>query len=410
MMHFSGSCLKVLSLLTIAAVLSAAHFPAFAQSTRSVRQDQDALIQDAAQSMLAGNLDQAESDLQTVLKTNPDEYRALNMLGMVEAQQQRNPEAEKIFKQVIRRKPDFASAYVNLGLLYLQTSRLDDAVLQFQQALRLAPGRADAVGPLLNAWAVQARAAAGAGELEQALSILLQARKLSPKNPDVLYDFGMVALRMSLFRDAAEAFQGVLAVRPDDARSLYGLGRAQMSLHKYQDAAETFSRYVQHYPQDASGHYALGVTLAALEKPSEATAEFRRSIEIQPAQTESYFQLGRICLDQDDLQCAADNFDRVLERDPHHAGALGGKGRIEFQRKNYAAAAERLQQSISADAAVREPHYYLGLTYARMGRAVESQAELHKATEIERAEVEGNRGVLKLLDSRESSADATQKP
>src|SRR5580698_10271325 len=133
--------LKVLSLLTIAAVLSAAHFPAFAQSTRSVRQDQDALIQHAAQSMMAGNLDQAESDLQTVLRTNPNEYRALNMLGMLKAQQQRNPEAEKIFKQVIRQKPDFASAYVNLGLLYLQASRIDDAIPQFQAALRLAPGR-----------------------------------------------------------------------------------------------------------------------------------------------------------------------------------------------------------------------------------------------------------------------------
>jgi tetratricopeptide (TPR) repeat protein len=400
-----------LFLLTIAMLLSAVHFFAFAQSsTPPAQRDQDALIKDAAQSMMAGKLDQAESDLETVLKTNPNEYRVLNMLGMVKAQQQRNPEAEAIFKRVIRQKPDFVSAHVNLGLLYLQTSRIDDAVPQFQEALRLAPGRADAVGPLLNAWAVQARAAAGAGELEKALSILLQARRLSPKNPDVLYDFGMVALRMSLFPDAADAFQGVLAVRPNDAQSLYGLGRAQMSLHKYQDASETFSHYVQHYPQDASGHYALGVTLAALQKPLEATAEFRRSIEIQPAQTESYFQLGRICLDQDDLQCAAENFDRALERDPHHAGALGGKGRIEFQKKNYASAAELLQRSISADAAVREPHYYLGLTYARMGRAAESQIELQKATEIEHAEVEVNRGVLKLLDSRESSTDAAPKP
>jgi len=402
---------KLLPVLTFAAVLFAACLSAFAQSSpRSAGQDQDALIKDAAQSMMRGNMAQAESDLNAVLKLSPEEYRALNMLGMVKAQQQQNPEAEKIFKQVIRQKPDFASAYVNLGLLYLQTSRIDDAVPQFQEALRLAPGRADAMGPLLNAWAVQARTAAAAGELEKALSILLQARKLSPKNPDVLYDFGMVALRMSLFPDAAAAFQGVLAVRPDDANALYGLGRAQMSLHKYQDAAETFSHYVQHYPQDASGHYALGVTLAALQRPSEATAEFRRSIEIQPVQTESYFQLGRICQDQDDLPCAADNFDRVLERDAHHAGALGGKGRVEFQKKDYAKAAELLQQSISVDAAVREPHYYLGLTYARMGRGAESQAELQRATEIEHAEVEGNRGVLKLLDSRGSSADTTQKP
>jgi tetratricopeptide (TPR) repeat protein len=274
----------------------------------------------------------------------------------------------------------------------------------------LAPGRADATGALLNAWAAQARAAAVGGELEKALSILLQARKLSPKNPDVLHDFGMVALRMSLLPDAAEAFQGVLAFRPDDANSLYGLGRAQMSLRKYQDSLATFTRYAQHYPPDASGHYALGVTWAALQKPSETTAEFRRSIEIQPAQTESYFQLGRICLDQEDLSCAGDNFDRVLGRDPHHAGALSGKGRVAFQKKEYANAAELLQQSISVDALAREPHYYWGLTYARMGRADDSKAELQKATEIEHAEVEGHRSVLRLLDSAGPATDATEKP
>jgi tetratricopeptide (TPR) repeat protein len=392
-------------------VLAAPCVSAFAQtSARPAHQDQDALIQDAAQSMLAGHLDAAESDLRSVLKINPDEYRALNMLGMVKAQEQHNAEAEKIFKQVIRENPDFASALVNLGLLYLQISRVDDAIPQLQEALRLAPGRGDAVGPLINAWAVQARTAAGAGELEKALSILRQARNVSPTNPDVLYDFGMVALRMSLFPAAAEAFQGVLAVRPDDANSLYGLGRAQMSLRKYPDASETFSRYVERYSQDASGHYALGVTLAALQKPSEAAAEFRRSIEIQPAQTESYFQLGRICVDQEDLPCAADDFNRVLERDPRHAGALGGMGRVEFQKKEYAKAAELLQRSISADSTVREPHYYLGLTYARMGRPEDSKAELQRASEIERAEVAGARGALKILDSREPSSDTNQKP
>jgi len=372
--------------------------------------DENELMQDAAQSMVAGNLQQAETDLKSVLHTNPREYRALNLLGMIRAQQQRNAEAEKIFKSVVQLRPNFAGAHVNLGLLYLQMSRSDDAIAQFQEALRIEPGRADALGALLNTWRVEAREAVHAGDLEKALALLIQARKASPRNPDVLYDFGIAALRMSLFPDAIEAFTGVLKIRENDANALYGLGRAQIGLGKYQDAAETFSRYAKLYPQDASGHFALGIVLASLEKSAEARTELQKSVELQPEQTESYLQLGRICVDEGDLDCAAAEFDRVLQRDPRHAEALSGMGRVSFQRKDYAKAIELLQQSIALDSSIRQAHYYLGLAYARVGRKEDGEKELRVASKIERDEVEQHRTILKLLDSSQDSDPVKQAP
>jgi tetratricopeptide (TPR) repeat protein len=372
--------------------------------------DENELMQDAAQSMVAGNLQQAETDLKSVLHTNPREYRALNLLGMIRAQQQRNAEAEKIFKSVVQLRPNFAGAHVNLGLLYLQMSRSDDAIAQFQEALRIEPGRADALGALLNTWRVEAREAMRAGDLEKALALLIQARKASPRNPDVLYDFGIAALRLSLFPDAIQAFTGVLKIRENDANALYGLGRAQISLGKYQDAAETFSRYAKLYPQDASGHYALGIVLASLEKSAEARTELQKSVELQPEQTESYLQLGRICVDEGDLDCAAADFDHVLQRDPRHAEALSGMGRVSFQRKEYAKAIELLQQSITLDSSIRQAHYYLGLAYTRVGRKEDGEKELQVASKIERDEVEQHRTILKLLDSSQDSDAVKQAP
>ena len=59
------------------------------------------LLKDAAQSILAGELDQAEAQLHMVLLKNPDEFHALNFLGVIRAQQQKAGEAEALFKQVI---------------------------------------------------------------------------------------------------------------------------------------------------------------------------------------------------------------------------------------------------------------------------------------------------------------------
>src|SRR5450631_1572624 len=256
------------------------------------------LLKDAAESIAAGNLQVAENELQAVLRTSPSEYRALNLLGIVRAQQNRQLEAEQLFKQAIKLKPDFVSAHVDLGLLYSQSNRSDDAVAELQKALRLDPSRTDARSALVEIVRAQAAAAVHAQNSEKALALLIQARKLSPHDPDVLYDFGMVTLQRSLFYDAIQAFQELLAIKPADPAATYALGRAQMGAAKFDQAKDTFENYLRLRPEDASGHYALGFVLESLQQTSSAYSQFEKSIAIQPVQTESYFQLGMMDLDQ----------------------------------------------------------------------------------------------------------------
>jgi len=372
--------------------------------------DSAALVKDAAEALAAGELDRADSDLSSVLRRSPNDPRALNLLGMVRAAQQRNAEAEQLFKKVIRLSPRSANGYVNLGLLYLQMSKGEEAIPQFEEALHLEPNRTDALGALLNELRAEAHQSVVSGNLEKALSLLVTASKASPRNPDVLYDFGYVALRMSLYPDAETAFKQVLGIRADDPRALYALGRAQIGLGKFEDASGTFSRYTKLNPQDASGHYALGLTLASLEKFPDARSEFQRSIELQPAQTESYVEMGRIELGGEDFQAARIDFDRALQIDPHHAEALCGMGRVEFAGKDYEKATGDFQASIAADPSQREPHYYLGLTYARLGRKADSENELQIAGEREREDFERHRVVMKLLEAGSSSQAPSKNP
>jgi tetratricopeptide (TPR) repeat protein len=361
------------------------------------------LLQDAAQSIAAGKLDRAENELQTVLKTRPAEFRALNLLGIVRAQQHREPEAEEFFKRAIAIKPDFTSAHTSLGMLYVQMSRPDEAIPQLKEALRLDPGRDDAAAALSEVWRSQAHVAVQQGDPEKALSLLIDARKITPSDVDVLFDFGMVALRMSLFPDAVQAFQQTLSIRKDYGNALYGLGRAQMALDQYSEAQESFAHFVQLHPQDASGHYALGMTLQALQRSDEARSEYEKSIQLKPEQTECYFQLGRMDLDAGDLKSAARRFSRVLNQDPRHAGALTGAGRAAFQGKDYSKAVELLQSAVAADASLRETHYYLGLSFARLGRAEDSERELQTASQLEKDDVQKHRTVFKIIAPEEAN-------
>ncbi|HEV7218453.1 MAG TPA: tetratricopeptide repeat protein [Terriglobales bacterium] len=326
------------------------------------------------------------------------------------AQQHREKEGEQLFKQAIAQKPDFASAHVDLGLLYSQTNREDEAVSEFQKTLEIDPSRSDARAALVKIYRTQATDAVHSQDLEKALSLLIKARKISPKEHDVLFEFGMIALRMSLFPDSIQAFQEALQVQPNDSKAIYGLGRAQIGLTKFQDATESFERYLQLRPDDASGHYALGFVLRALQQIPEARREFERSIQLQPVQTESYFCLGLLDLDENKLDDASKHFASVIKQNPKHAGALTGLGRVAFQRKQYQAASDLLQQAIASDPNLREAHYYLGMAYGRLGRSDDSQKELQKASQLDREEVQKQKYVLKLLNPDEEAGAGGTKP
>jgi tetratricopeptide (TPR) repeat protein len=375
----------------------------------ATQSDNLSLLKDAAQLISAGNLDRAENELQSILNADPNEYRALNFMGIVRAQQGRNAAAEKLFKQVIQQNPNFASAHVNLGLLYVQMSRSADAIPEFQEALRIDPTRTDALNSLLAALRNESKIALQNNDGEKALSFMMQARQASPNDPEVLYEFGMAALRMSLFPDAIQAFQSVLKVRKEDAKAIYALGRAQMGLAKYQDARDTFAHYVQLNSGDASGHYALALTLASLQQFPEAKTEFERSIQLKPVQTESYFQLGRLELNAGDLGAAGMHFIYVLQRDPHHAGALTGMGRIEFEKKNYDEAAKLLERAVTVEPSLREAHYYLGLSYARLGRKEDSAAQLKITNELDQEEVKAHNAGVEIINPGEDSSTGADK-
>jgi tetratricopeptide (TPR) repeat protein len=363
------------------------------------------LLRDAAEAMSAGRLPRAETDLRSVLRTAPDDYRALDLLGVVRVLQHRDAEAEKLFRRAVQKKADFGPAHAHLGLLLFQKGRADDAVPQLREALRIDSARADASNALIQILQNQSKTAAAAGDSARSLTLLREARSYAPDNSDVQFEFGSIALQLSLWEDAIAAFQQTLNLRQNDPVALYSLGRAFLGEWKFEDARQQFARYVEARPDDASGHCALGMTLAALENTQEALEQFERSIAIAPEQTESYFRLGLIELNVKDLDEAASNFRQVLTRDAKHPGALSGLGRVAFEQKHYSDAIDLLQRAIASDDSFREAHYYLGLTLVRLGRKEEADSQLQISTRLEHDEAQQRRTVLRIQDGDGEDGD-----
>jgi hypothetical protein len=56
-------------------------------------------------------------------------------------------------------------------------------------------------------------------------------------------------------------------------------------------------------------------------------------------------------------------------------------------------------QAITVNATLRQAHYYLGLTYARMGQKEDSSKELQLASQIEHDEAEKQRLGVKIVNA-----------
>jgi len=391
-------CLSQFAWTSIVIWMAAITVPSLAQDATASR------LRHAVQFLSAGNLDRAAGELESVLRSSPNEQRALDLLGVVRILQHRESEAESLFQQAIQSKPDFASAHAHIGLLYQQSSRDAEAILELQTAIRLDPARTDASDALIHIFRQHAKQAETNGEPKQALGLLIQARKLAPKDPDVEFEFATAAFQMSLMQDAVDGFRETLTQRKDDALAVYGLGRAYGNLGRLDDARQQFAHYIALRPDDPSGYCSLGITLAVLDHPEEARKQFARSIALAPEQSEAYVRLGVLELNANNLDVARTNLQHVIARDPKHAGALSSLGRVEFLQKHYAEALELLGHAVASDDSLREAHYYLGLTYSRLGQKSESDREFQRATQLEREDTEKRKTLWNKLDLPATSA------
>lgn len=358
----------------------------------------------------AQDLVSAERELTTVLRGNPRNGGALNLLGVVRVKQQRAEEAEALFKQSISASPRGVEARINLGLLFVTSGQAEEGSFQFEEALKIAPRNAEAASHLVTVLRALAAAAIGS-DPEKALSHLIRARALAPRDPEVLFEFAMAALRLTLHEDAIPALAAALAKRPSEPKFIYAMGRARLATGDVIEAERLFRRYTELRPEDPAGRFGLGYALAGLRRNAEARNEFESSLAIQPEQTESNYQLGLLDQADGNVDAAATHFGKVLARYADHTGALLGLGQVQFGRKQYEEARQRLERAVALEPLLQKAHYYLGMTYARLGDKEAATREAGITEALERAQKNQRRTILKLYEPEDGARpSAGRKP
>jgi tetratricopeptide (TPR) repeat protein len=365
------------ALAAVFAAVTMVALPAFAQTQRLQT------LQNAAALIQAGQLSSAEDQLQPVLRRNPDDAVALNLLGLIRLRQEKTDEAADLFRRAIAAGHNIPGPHVNLAMIY-GTDQPGKAISELQQALAIAPDDKQAISLLRSVAKQASQAAMQRGDQKGANDVLASARSVLPQDPELLYDSGFVAYACGSYPEADQWLSQALKLRPDYPEASYAIARTYLAENLAKPAEEQMRRYLTEKPDDASAEYGLGYILMAEQKLGEAKAAFEKSLVLQPEQTESVYQLGEIASEQGQIDAARHEYSKVVAHDPRHAGALTGLGVLAYRDAKYEEAKADLERAIAAAPTYQKAHYYYALTLSRLGRKSDAEREFETAKKLQK--------------------------
>ena len=394
-------------------------------------------IERAATLIQNNRIEEAERELNRILRARPNEATALNMVGTIRARQGRLNEAETLFTRAISIDNRLVGARMNLAYLYLLKGAPEKSALQLKEVLLLSPDNADAsyrlawvmlnqgrydecisvidrakqygpaAAPLLavlgdallkksdvdgaeksyllalgdqgnNADAILGLAvvARSRGNSSEAVRYLSRAKSVMADSPDLLFKFAQVALGSEMAGEAILALKRAIVLRGDEPSYHFVLGVTWLEKPDLQEAEEAFRQSLKLRADDAQAQMYLGYSLLKQKKYPEARTWLEKSIRNESATPETFYYLGLIAQEQGEDERAVGLFEKAIRLSPPFGHAHIALGSTYLKMKNYSRAQQEIETGVKLNPDDSKAHYNLALLYTRLGDPHRAQEEM----------------------------------
>jgi tetratricopeptide (TPR) repeat protein len=419
-------------------------FSTLAQGSRPV----ETRLEQAATLIRQNRLVEAEQQLNAVLKLAPNEARALNLLGTIRGSQRRFDEAEALFTKAVAADPRLAGAHMNLAYLYVLKGAPDKTIAELKAVLGIEPTNADALTRLAQMLLSQARvdecisllegakaaespvllflllgdaylskgeaakaeenyraALAKQNDLAEALLGLAQvaqfkgdakettlylsrAKPMITRSPDLLYQFGLIAMKSDATDEGRAALIEAIRLRNDQPAYYVALGDAWLKKPDLFEAEQALRRALVLQPDNALAQMYLGYALLKQKKYPEARTYLRRSMLADPNRPETIYYLGVVAQEQNEDEQAVGLMQNLARRFPAFASAHIALGIAYLRAKDYPRARDELELAVKLDPEDARAHYNLAVLFARLKDSARAQQEMQA---VERLKVNKGR-------------------
>ncbi len=312
-----------------------------------------ATFQQAMQLHQQGQLAQAQTLYNEVLKLQPEHFDALHLSGVAAYQTKNFQMAVELIGKAIEIQPNNTSVYYNLGLALYERGQFNDAVASYNQAIALKPDFAEA-------YCNRGVALQEMNQLDDAVASYDQTIALKPDYAEAYCNRGNALQELRQLADAVTSYDRAIALKHDYAEAYYNRGNALKELKQLHDAVASYDHAITLKPDFALAYNNRGNVLKELKQLDDAVASYDQTIALKPDFAEAYNNRGNTLLELRQLDDAVTSYDRAIALKPDYAEAYSNRGNALRQLKQPDNAVASYDQATALKPDYAEAYYNRG--------------------------------------------------
>ena len=275
-------------------------------------------VQEAVREQRAGRVKTAARLLRRVLKSDPDDPRALHALATLEVERGNAGAAADHLKRLVAGAPANAAACHDLARVLGGMGRLDEALAHMRAAAGLEPDSSEIHN---NLGALEEQA----GNIDGAISGFRRAAALAPASAVPLVNLGAALLGAGKPGQAVRHLRVAATLDPDQAEAWRQLGAALVASGQGEQAIGALRRAALLSDDDAGAHCNLAEILRSAGRRDDAIAAYRRALALDARSAAAWDGLAHAELDSGQFAAATHSFGEYLKLQPKD-----GRARHDF--------------------------------------------------------------------------------
>jgi predicted O-linked N-acetylglucosamine transferase (SPINDLY family) len=333
----------------------------------------NSLLQEAIQNIQRNNFVEAKILLLKILDTEPSNFDALNIIGVITGKENNHIEAINFFKKAQKIRPDnnlvnfnlakafsesgndleaikyykiairlnknHLGSYLNFGKSLHQLERYDEALSYYDQVIKLKPD-------YFEAYYNKGNTLKNLKRYDEALSCYRQVIKLKPEYFDAYVARGVIFESLKSYDEALLNYDQAIKLKPDFAEAYNNKALTLYSLKRYDEAIFQYDQAIKLKPDFAEAYNNKALTLYSLKRYDEAIFQYDQAIKLKPDFAEAYNNKALTLYSLKRYDEAIFKYDQAIKLKPHFVESYSNKGNIFFDLKLYDEALLNYDQAI----------------------------------------------------------------
>ena len=333
---------------------------------------QIAAFQRALAALRTGRVNDAEKLLKEVLRADPRDVAALNLLAILLMQLGRFAEAETYLRRALQEQPKSDATLYNYGITLKALNRPAEALERFTQAAAINAAVAET-------WNNRGTVFNALKRYDEAIADFQKAIGLNPRYAEAFCNKANSYAALEQFDDAVAEYQRALELKSDLAEAWCGCGNAYWHLKRYEEASAAFDTALGLKSNLAEAWVGRGDASAELRRYDEAFTAYDKALALKPDLAEAWLGSGNVFTGLKRYDEAFTAYDKALALKPDLANAWLGRGNVFTELKRYDEAFSAYDKALALKPDLANAWLGRGSVFGELKRYDEAFAAYDKA-------------------------------